>query len=319
MKSILFGAPAALVLSLSLALFALPSIVASADDADLKMEQIVVTATRTATTILDSPDNVTVITAEELSAAGVATAAEALEAVAGVEIADSGTAGSVKSVRIRGSASAQVLVLVDGVRMNDSRQGATDLSLLPVEMIERIEVVRGGTSALYGADALGGVVNIITKNRADRTLTLSVTNGIATSPTRPWRCRKGRRETPVGRGLARPGGHPTHRAAGVGKAGPGGSARHRLLHAGRERVRVERRRSTSTPGAGRSTRTSLEGSAFVSATTRADAATLGFKGQFDYSSTLVPGTMIPLPLSSQRTRHSSAPTCRDSSSTPIRL
>jgi vitamin B12 transporter len=176
-KSILFGAPAALVFPLSLALFALPSIVASADDADLQMERIVVTATRTATTILDSPDNVTVITAEELSAAGVATVAEALETVAGVEIADNGTAGSVKSVRIRGSTSAQVLVLVDGVRMNDSQQGATDLSLLPVEMIERIEVVRGGTSALYGADALGGVVNIITKSRADASLTLTLANG----------------------------------------------------------------------------------------------------------------------------------------------
>jgi outer membrane cobalamin receptor len=176
-KSILFGAPAARVLPLSLVLLVLPSIVASADDADLQMERIVVTATRTATTILDSPDNVTVITAEELSAAGVATAAEALEAVAGVEIADIGTAGSVKSVRIRGSASAQVLVLVDGVRMNDSQQGATDLSLLPVEMIERIEVVRGGTSALYGADALGGVVNIITKSRADASLTLTLANG----------------------------------------------------------------------------------------------------------------------------------------------
>ena len=150
---------------------------AGAAETELEMERIVVTATRTATTILDSPDNVTVISSGEVTAGGAATAAEALEKAAGVEIADSGTAGSVKSVRIRGAASAQVLVLVDGVRMNDSRQGATDLSLLPVEMIERIEIVRGGTSALYGADALGGVVNIITKSRAEKSLTLSVTNG----------------------------------------------------------------------------------------------------------------------------------------------
>ena len=90
---------------------------------------------------------------------------------------DNGTAGSVQSVSLRGSASAQVLVLVDGVRLNDSRQGAPDLSQIPVEIIERIEIVRGGTSALYGADAVGGVVNIITKDKAEDRFRLSLTNG----------------------------------------------------------------------------------------------------------------------------------------------
>ena len=66
--------------------------------------------------------------------------ADALQQVAGVAVTDNGPVGSVQSVSIRGSTSAQVLVLVDGVRLNDSRQGAADLSQIPVENIERIEV-----------------------------------------------------------------------------------------------------------------------------------------------------------------------------------
>jgi len=156
---------------------ALGASVLGAQEGPLPMEQIVVTATRTATTVLDSPDHVTVISAAEIEASGAVSVADVLEQAAGVEISDNGTLGSVQSVRIRGSTSAQVLVLVDGVRLNDSRQGGADLSQLELNDIERIEVLRGGTSALYGADALGGVVNIITKSKAERTLTLRLQNG----------------------------------------------------------------------------------------------------------------------------------------------
>jgi len=147
----------------------------AAQDTTLAVDRIVVTATRIAGTILASPDHVTVVSGEELATA--LSAAEALEQVAGVSIADNGTAGSVQSVSIRGSTAAQVLVLVDGVRLNDSRQGGADLSQIPVDNIERIEIVRGGTSALYGADAVAGVVNIITKDKAEDRFRLSVTNG----------------------------------------------------------------------------------------------------------------------------------------------
>jgi outer membrane cobalamin receptor len=296
-KSILFGAPAALVLLLSLALLALPSIVASADDADLQMERIVVTATRTATTILDSPDNVTVITGEELSAAGVATVAEALEKVAGVEISDNGTAGSVKSVRIRGSVSAQVLVLVDGVRMNDSRQGATDLSLLPAEMIERIEVVRGGTSALYGADAMGGVVNIITRSRAEKHLTLSITNG-SYIPHAAVEVSEGPTQTPVAADWLNLVDTQRVGLQASGKAGPvdllltGSFTRAANGFVWNDAQYIDDWRRQVNAGL-------LEGSAFVSATSRADAATLGFKGQFDYSSMRGPESLNPLWVSTK--------------------
>ena len=85
---------------------------------------------------------------------------------------------------------------MDGVRLNDSRQGMADLSQIPVESIERIEVLRGGTSALYGADALGGVVNIITKSRAEKTFTLTV-NSEGYIPHDAIRVSEGPTETPV--------------------------------------------------------------------------------------------------------------------------
>jgi outer membrane cobalamin receptor len=163
------------VLALLAAVLLAATLGAADTEMELELEQIVVTATRTATTILDSPDHVTVVSGEELNSA--LSAAEALERVAGVSFKDNGTTGSLQSLSIRGSTSAQVLVLVDGVRLSDNRQGAPDLSRIPVDNIERIEIVRGGTSALYGADAVAGVVNIITKDKAEERFRLSLTNG----------------------------------------------------------------------------------------------------------------------------------------------
>jgi outer membrane cobalamin receptor len=116
-----------------------------------------------------------VVSGEEL--AGAISAAEALGRAAGVSVKDNGTAGSIQQVSLRGSIPAQVLVLVDGVRLNDNRQGPPDLSQIPVENIERIEIVRGGTSALYGADAVAGVVNIITKDKSADRFRLSIASG----------------------------------------------------------------------------------------------------------------------------------------------
>jgi outer membrane cobalamin receptor len=272
----------------SLVLAAL-AVSAGAAETELEMERVVVTATRTVTTILDSPDNVTVIGAEELAAAGALTAAEALEKAAGVEISDNGTAGSVKSVRIRGAASAQVLVLVDGVRMNDSRQGATDLSLFPVEMIERIEIVRGGTSALYGADAMGGVVNIITKSRAEQRLTLSITNG-SYIPHAAVEVSEGPTETPVDANWLDLVDTQRVGLQASGKAGPidlllTGSftrAENGFVWNDAQYIDDWRRQVNGDL---------LEGNAFFSATSRVGDATLGFKGQYDYSSSGAPGSL----------------------------
>ncbi len=149
---------------------------ARSDEDIFELEEVVVTATRTEESVLDVPQHVTVITEEEIRESGSKNLAEVLSVHTGVSISDIGPAGAMQSLSIRGSTSSQVLVLIDGVRAVGSHGGA-DLSLIPLDNIERIEIVRGGTSALYGADAVGGVINIITKKKADNKLKIFIENG----------------------------------------------------------------------------------------------------------------------------------------------
>ncbi len=120
--------------------------------------------------------SVVVVTAEDIAASGAADAAEALESVAGFQSGDYGYAGSVRTPSIRGASSSQVLVIVDGVRRNDARSANVDLSDIPAESIERIEVLKGGASSLYGADAVGGVIVITTKHGGATTATVTAEN-----------------------------------------------------------------------------------------------------------------------------------------------
>jgi vitamin B12 transporter len=141
------------------------------------LPEVVVTATRLESSVVESPGFITVVTSKEIAESGARDFAEALAAQSGVEVKDNGPLGSVKTLSIRGSSAEQVLVLVDGVRLNSSRTGYVDLSTIPLEMIDRIEVVRGGESSLYGTGANGGVINIITRKGGAPSLSLSVTNG----------------------------------------------------------------------------------------------------------------------------------------------
>jgi outer membrane cobalamin receptor len=137
------------------------------------LDPVVVTATRTARPSSEVISSVTVITAEEIALSGARTLAEVLRKSVGVHVADSGTPGSKASASIRGSESAQVLVLLDGVRLNSAQLGMANLSDLPVaiEDIERIEILRGPASALYGSSALGGVIQIFTRKVASEPAT----------------------------------------------------------------------------------------------------------------------------------------------------
>jgi vitamin B12 transporter len=90
------------------------------------------------------------------------TIAEVIDNVAGVFVEKSGTVGGTHQVSIRGSAPKHVLVLVDGQKVNPSGSGVADLNTIPLEMVERIEILKGGQSAAYGADALAGIINIVT-------------------------------------------------------------------------------------------------------------------------------------------------------------
>ncbi len=144
---------------------------------DYVLDEVSITATRIEESVLDTPPSVTIITAQDMEARGATTVADALRAVPGVVVNDYGGQGSIKSMFIRGSTAAQVLVLVDGIRVNTALNGSTDLSSIPVENIERIEVLHAGASALYGGDAVGGVVNVITRKKSAIPLTVKIENG----------------------------------------------------------------------------------------------------------------------------------------------
>jgi outer membrane cobalamin receptor len=134
-----------------------------------QINPVTVTATRERSLVSEVPASVEVLSARELTLRNIQDVSQAIENVSGVSTNVYGGLGDLKTASIRGSSSSQVLILVDGQRLNDAQTGSVDLSSIPVESIEQIEIVRGGTSALYGADAIGGVINILTKTKARET------------------------------------------------------------------------------------------------------------------------------------------------------
>ncbi len=128
-----------------------------------RLEPVVVTATKIETPQERLGAAVDVITEDDLKLYNYETVGDALRQIPGVEIQRSGSLGKVTDLRIRGSSTSQVQVLVDGMRVKSPTLGSFDLSNLSIDQIERIEIVRGPQSTIYGADAIGGVVHIITK------------------------------------------------------------------------------------------------------------------------------------------------------------
>ena len=126
-------------------------------------ENVVVTATAAPEEIEDVGSAVTVVTREDIERNGWRTVQDALRSVPGATVARSGGPGSQTSVFLRGANSTHTLVLVDGVRVNSPFFPGYDFSLLSTENVERIEVVRGPFSALYGSESIGGVVQIFTR------------------------------------------------------------------------------------------------------------------------------------------------------------
>lgn len=133
--------------------------------ADTGQEQIVVTATRVPSQVAEIPAGVTVIDRVTIEARGYTTLVDALSAVPGLRVAQSGGPGSQASVFVRGTESRHVLVLLDGVPINDpgDPNQAFNFGVDTLADVERIEVVRGPMSSLYGSGAIGGVINIITR------------------------------------------------------------------------------------------------------------------------------------------------------------
>jgi vitamin B12 transporter len=127
------------------------------------MDEVVVTATRVAQPLKQALAHTTVITQQDIQAAQAVDVPALLKTLAGVEIYQSGGIGQQSSLFMRGSNSSHTLVLVDGVRINSATTGATAIDQLMLDQIERIEVVRGNVSSVYGSEAIGGVIQIFTK------------------------------------------------------------------------------------------------------------------------------------------------------------
>jgi vitamin B12 transporter len=133
-----------------------------------QLEPIAVTASRTAQPVSDLLADVTVIGSDDIARAGQSSLAELLARQPGVEIATNGGPASTSAVFLRGANSGHTLVLIDGVRVGSSSSGTTPIEAIPLDQIDHIEILRGPASSLYGADALGGVIQIFTK-RGDGT------------------------------------------------------------------------------------------------------------------------------------------------------
>jgi vitamin B12 transporter len=132
-------------------------------DTTLKTSDVFVTATRTPISRKDVIADITTINEEEIERAGSSSLTDLLQRQPGIEIYNSGGQGKVSSLHIRGSESDHVVVLIDGLRVNQVTSGLTAFENIPLSQIEKIEIVRGASSSLYGAGAIGGVIQIFTK------------------------------------------------------------------------------------------------------------------------------------------------------------
>jgi vitamin B12 transporter len=129
-------------------------------------EPVVVTATRGINAAPSTLRDAVLITREEIDASAGLTLAEVLQRYAGAEFRATGGAGQPTGIFLRGAGAAQTLVLIDGLRAGSATAGTTAVEAIPLEMIERIEVVKGPMSSLYGSEAIGGVVQVFTRGKA---------------------------------------------------------------------------------------------------------------------------------------------------------
>lgn len=138
------------------------------DIQEYNLDEMVVTATRTMKQIQEVPSSVSVVTAKDIQERNIKAVPEALQTLPGVYVSQSPSYGSAGDVEIRGFSSKNILVLLDGAVMNSAHNNEVQWEMLPVENIERIEVVKGSGSSLYGGRAVGAVINIITKTQKEK-------------------------------------------------------------------------------------------------------------------------------------------------------
>src|SRR4030095_8898365 len=141
-------------------------------DEHAALPEVVVTATRTKTDAADVTNTVSVISASTIAQRDQATVADAMRGSPGVDITQFGSLGPSALASIRGAAPDQVLVLLDGVEVNAPMIGQFDFANLTTDSIDRVEILRGGGGTLYGSEAIGGVITVLSQ-RGKGPLTVS--------------------------------------------------------------------------------------------------------------------------------------------------
>ena len=145
---------------------------------------VVVTAARAPQPITDLLADVTMIGADEIMRSGAQSLPQLLQRQPGVEVTINGGPGATSGAFLRGANAGQTLVLIDGLRVGSASVGATALEAIPLDQIERVEILRGPASSLYGADAIGGVIQVFTKRADGGTWVPNVAAGYGTYDTR---------------------------------------------------------------------------------------------------------------------------------------
>lgn len=143
----------------------------------IRMDEVVITATRTEIQRSQIPASVTVITAGDIEERHASSVSDLLRDIPGIDVARQGGTGKMTSVFIRGAKSEHTLVLIDGMRVNSPTSGGFDFADLTVNDIERIEIIRGPLSTLYGSDAIAGVIQIFTKKAKTSSVSASLEGG----------------------------------------------------------------------------------------------------------------------------------------------
>ncbi|MDM8545691.1 TonB-dependent receptor [Candidatus Venteria ishoeyi] len=160
MKTLYFGSPV---------LFSVLVSSAFASEAT-QLPDMVVTASRTPETVESTLAAITIIQRADIERQQATSLPEVLRSVVGVDISQSGNAGQPASLFMRGSNASHVLVMIDGIKIGSPTLGLSALYLLPLSEVERIEVVRGARSSLYGSEAIGGVIQIFTRTGSPQTI-----------------------------------------------------------------------------------------------------------------------------------------------------
>lgn len=169
---------------LTLAIALAPCLANAADSTDVyQASPLVVTSGRQAEPVAKATAATSVFERKDIERLQVRSVAELLERVPGVNFSHTGGAGSQTGLFLRGTSTAQTLILVDGQRIASASSGTSSLEFLSPDQIERIEVVRGARSALYGSDAIGGVIQIFTRKGDGQGLKPTIRFGIGSDST----------------------------------------------------------------------------------------------------------------------------------------